>query len=291
MDLIVCPVCKNIKVEFKFKVSKLTSDTFYIYTCKQCTTEFVWPRPSIDDIKYYYDTKRISKKEESIATYKESISKLSYGGTKEAKFLLSKIKKLIPPPAKLADVACGNGHHLKVALNLGYDILGIEISNSALEICKKVQGVDNKKLIYASFEEIEGLEIESFDVIIMSQVLEHVIDPNIWINKAYKLLRNDGVLCIAVPNHASIESKILRKKYGFYCPPEHINFFKPQSFIKIAENKKFEIFKMFSRNFFAISEYINNSVINGAIFSINWIIDKLLWNLNGRYLYILMVKK
>ena len=77
-----------------------------------------------------------------------------------------------------------------------------------------------------SFEEFSD-ENGPFDLIIMSQVLEHVLDIDLWVEKAARLLNPGGVLAVAVPNFASIFRLIQGIGDPHINPPSHINYFSP----------------------------------------------------------------
>jgi hypothetical protein len=73
-----------------------------------------------------------------------------------------------------------------------------------------------------------------FDAIIMSQVLEHAIDPSDWVRRAADLLRPGGALVIALPNFAGLY-RLLGARDPFICPPVHLNYFTADSMKRLVE--------------------------------------------------------
>jgi len=67
--------------------------------------------------------------------------------------------------------------------------------------------------------------IGMFDVIIMMQVIEHVLYPQLLFEKSRDPLRQGGVLAVSTPNFDSLLIKVLKVREGHICPPGHLNFF------------------------------------------------------------------
>ncbi len=98
----------------------------------------------------------------------------------------------------LLEVGCGTGADLDWAQQLGWDVHGLELNESAVEFAK-TQGLD----VNCSTFENANLSANSFDCIIMSQVLEHLYSPRLALQRCHQLLRPGGLLLIAVPKFDS----------------------------------------------------------------------------------------
>ena len=75
----------------------------------------------------------------------------------------------------------------------------------------------------------------------MSQILEHALDVNQWTKKAYALLRDSGMLVVALPNFDSIFRRVMQENEPFICPPAHLNFFNPTSLTNLLEKHGFKV--------------------------------------------------
>lgn len=64
-----------------------------------------------------------------------------------------------------------------------------------------------------------------YDVIIMGDVIEHVMNPLAALEKAYKLLEDTGVLWLSTPNYQSSFSRLQREDYVMWLEPYHLTFF------------------------------------------------------------------
>src|SRR5664280_978457 len=98
----------------------------------------------------------------------------------------------------LREIGCGTGADLDWARQRGWDVHGLELSQSAVEIARK-QGLD----VQCSTFENANLSADSFDCITMSQVLEHLYSPRLALERCHQLLRPGGLILLAVPKFES----------------------------------------------------------------------------------------
>jgi 2-polyprenyl-3-methyl-5-hydroxy-6-metoxy-1,4-benzoquinol methylase len=98
----------------------------------------------------------------------------------------------------LLEVGCGTGADLDWARERGWDVHGLELDESAVEIAKK-RGLDVRR---STFEDAK-LADNSFDCIMMLQVLEHLYSPRLALRRCHRLLRPGGLLLVAVPKFDS----------------------------------------------------------------------------------------
>jgi len=110
--------------------------------------------------------------------------------------LLSRFNRRI----RILDVGCGLGEDIHALNRLipSADFVGVEISPSAVEICKKNK-LDNMEFLCGTLSTL-NLSQETFDLILSFTVLEHVASPREELENYFKLLKKDGILVLAVPN-------------------------------------------------------------------------------------------
>lgn len=104
---------------------------------------------------------------------------------------------------KVLDLGCGYGFHTNAVGSLTCQILGIDINESAIDFAKEhnlfpERGVFLNKAV----ECLPGRE--SFDVIIVSEVLEHCANPEIIVANCKRLIKNGGIIIFTGPNGRSI---------------------------------------------------------------------------------------
>jgi 2-polyprenyl-3-methyl-5-hydroxy-6-metoxy-1,4-benzoquinol methylase len=152
--------------------------------------------------------------------------------------------KLVPSDCSVLDIGCGRGglsEYLRDKKNC--QVTGLDISDDSVKICegKRI------KVIKADVEKdnIPG----TYDVIILSAVLEHLLDPLSGLETLRDNLNKNGIIIIGVPNFSDILSRIQYfrgkniKRYGDsredarlgIQSPGHIQFFNQPSLTHILK--------------------------------------------------------
>ena len=98
------------------------------------------------------------------------------------------------------DVGCGNGSQLALPLvKDGFNFTGIDTDSASIEHARRLAAYDtNARFLCARIEDISDTEV--FDVVILSEVLEHVIEPLILLKAGLRHLGANGVMIVTVPN-------------------------------------------------------------------------------------------
>lgn len=188
-------------------------------------------KPTEEELNTYYSNIYYQQEKGSYQN-EYSIEEVNYINSKlEQKFLLIN-DVLIGTDKKLSflDIGCGEGWSLNFFKNKGFEVKGIEYSNYA---CKTF----NKSVVkylevgdaYNVLKDMDENEIR-FDVILIQNVLEHVLEPLQLLKFAQKLLTKNGLIIIQVPNDFStLQKKLFQKFYidkEFWVTyPDHISYF------------------------------------------------------------------
>lgn len=117
----------------------------------------------------------------------------------------SKIVKFVPPGKRILDVGCSSGRlgaALKTVKN-GY-VVGIDINQEDIELAK--QNLD--KAFVVDLEKDSLTKLGKFDVIIMADVIEHLVNPVKVLKKLKVLLVPNGRLVFSIPNMANVTTRI-----------------------------------------------------------------------------------
>ena len=121
---------------------------------------------------------------------------------------------------RLLDVGCGAGAFLEAAARGGWDAIGIEVSQTAAAHLRK-QGFE----VFCGELEKANHPDGHFDVVIASEVFEHVRDPKAMIGEIARVLRPGGLLWATTPHGRGISARMLGNKWSIVCPPEHLQLF------------------------------------------------------------------
>jgi 2-polyprenyl-3-methyl-5-hydroxy-6-metoxy-1,4-benzoquinol methylase len=107
-----------------------------------------------------------------------------------------------PAPKRVLDLGCfcgGSGRWLKQRFP-GCEVIGIEMLGQAAAIAAQ----DYDRVITGAFEQVEfeaqGLKAGSFDTIIAADVLEHIYNPWLTLQRLKPLLAADGAIYVSLPN-------------------------------------------------------------------------------------------
>jgi len=118
--------------------------------------------------------------------------------------LLRVAEELSGARGRILDIGAGRGEVLKAAIDAGWSAVGIEPSASFADYAAEHSGAEVRR------ESLEDCRFasESFDVVLLSGVLEHLYDPDRTIGDIARILRPRGALFVDVPNEAGLYFRI-----------------------------------------------------------------------------------
>ena len=137
---------------------------------------------------------------------------------------------------KLLDVGCGTGDFLQVAKQNNWIVSGIEPN-------EKARIIANTKTNNSVFEVEHLLRISpnSFDVITLWHVLEHLPKLGEHISILKSILKPKGFLIIAVPNYKSYDAKYYKEFWAAFDAPRHFWHFSQQSISSLVEKENMKV--------------------------------------------------
>ena len=159
-------------------------------------------------------------------------------GRREASVRILKRIEAYKPKGKLLDIGCANGLFLDEARRRGWDVAGVEVSKWAASYARERLGL---KVSIGSLHSA-CFPAESFDVVVMTDVIEHLIDPKGAFLEIARILKKDGIACISTPDIASTMSRLLGAKW-WGINKYHLFYFSKETFQKMALACGFEIAK------------------------------------------------
>jgi len=188
--------------------------------------------------KYGYLETTPQPKSSKLSDYYKSEDYISHTNTKRNLFeKLYHFVRLITLKKKLSlinsfqldhknilDVGCGTGHFLNSCKKNGWQITGIEPDENARKIANKL----TNNSVYDQ-DRLTQLNKSSFDVITLWHVLEHLPDLEHQVQLYFDLLKPNGRLIIAVPNHKSYDANHYKDFWAAYDVPRHLWHFSRES--------------------------------------------------------------
>jgi 2-polyprenyl-3-methyl-5-hydroxy-6-metoxy-1,4-benzoquinol methylase len=197
------------------------------------------PQPSLENLGKYYESEDYISHTDN----KRSLFEKLYHFIKDIalKNKLNLINSHQPNKGRILDIGAGTGDFLSIAKKDGWQTIGVEPSTKAKSIAIN-KGV--------SFVELTTeLENNSFDVISMWHVLEHVPDLDKQIKELKRLLKPTGTLIIAVPNFKSFDAKYYGKFWAAFDVPIHFWHFSKTAIKLLFEKEKMKLNKVLPMKF------------------------------------------
>lgn len=285
-----CPICNKFNKIYKnsFPYHTTYHNIYYeYYKCSFCSSIFLKKNPSKSQINKMYDNSDYHK-----TFYEEKKIKLTNNLIET--FLNKYYNK---NNIRICDFGCGNGSFLNQLSN-NYDKYGVEYSEEYLNYLTK----KNKNIKFISSENFlkDNRYINYFDVIFLSDVLEHLPDQYKVLNKLEKYLSINGSIIIEGPveenynliYYASLIVGFIKKKLNIknYFPPYHLvrtNHFSQKYFFKRLKNMMIKNYYTFETGW----PYRNNGLLRSIISIINDLLYKKNDSQkNNRFLAILVKK-
>ena len=215
-----------------------SSDIFSMVKCRSCGLVYLNPRPPISAFERIYPANyhAFNFSEKDFGFVHKIRSRL------EAKRFISCCDGL-PADARIVDVGCGDGFHLKLLRQYGkksWTLEGIDLDKRAIEMAEKAGLVVH----HGSVDSIH-LPQNSYDLAFMVQTIEHVEKPDEVLRGIHRLLKPGGKLVIVTDNTGSLDFKLFKRKYwGGYHFPRHWNLFNRNSLTKLAQKTDFEVVRL-----------------------------------------------
>jgi SAM-dependent methyltransferase len=139
---------------------------------------------------------------------------------------------------RLLDVGCGLGFFVRKAMeHPQWSVWGYEISPKAVDYGRNKLGLAN---IYEGKVEENNFQKNSFDIITMWDVIEHLPDPAPVLSACFESLKQGGILFIHTPNVNVQLPKAIIKKFIFGYDP-HIHFLEAKDHINIYSPKTIKV--------------------------------------------------
>jgi ubiquinone/menaquinone biosynthesis C-methylase UbiE len=127
------------------------------------------------------------------------------------------LRRFQRPQPKVLDIGCGRGHLLRAFQRAGGEVLGTEFSDDACRFAREVLKLPVRVGTLAEL----NFPAESFDIIVMWHVLEHVSDVRPTLAEIARILKPGGFFMVAVPDFGSPEARLTQAGWFHLDVPRH----------------------------------------------------------------------
>jgi 2-polyprenyl-3-methyl-5-hydroxy-6-metoxy-1,4-benzoquinol methylase len=250
-----CPACGSGNRHLAFE--KLG---FTYQKCDGCGTIYMSPRPSAAVMADYYANS------ENYAYWAKHIFPASEASRREKihkpwlERVLGYCERYAVPRGTLVEVGPGFGTFASVATASGRfaRVLAIEPTPELAEACR-ARGVE---VIEKRVEDIGG-ELDSCDVLVSFEVIEHLFDPATFVAQCSRLVRPGGLLVLSCPNGEGFDISILGAG-SLAVDAEHVNLFNPGSLSGLVAAAGFEVLDVSTPGRLD-AEFVREAALRGEI--------------------------
>lgn len=247
-DAINCPVCTSTTREYCTK--QRAGKSWLIRQCSACGHGFVANRPTLEELSEYYGGMQSSQpriRPTTVALERRS----------DCRAIAQRVAALTNERGRTLDIGAGGGGFSYHLAQQGFGPVVLNDMDPQSEAVTSL--IPRSEFRAGAFEDID--DPGPFSAIIMSQVLEHALDPLDWLRRSRALLSERGVLAIAVPNFRGLYH-IFGTRDPFLIPPSHLNYFTPKSLGLALEQCGLEPMKMESRSEMTVGTGRENSAVS-----------------------------
>lgn len=240
---------------------------FTIVQCRSCGLRFTNPRPSINELGYYYPDNygpfdaHLMKPDSQNGTLWKNLK----AGLKQSSLgpFLKKISDSLfdskvtfvpnlPEGAKVLELGCATGGFLNSLRTKGWELYGVEPAEAPATYARQELDLN----IFCGTLEEASFPSNYFDAIFAWHVVEHLSNPMATMKEMNRILKSDGCLAFSIPNAGSWEFYLFRDRWYGLDLPRHLFHFTLTSIKNAIEKADFRVQKVFyQRN-------INNIVVS-----------------------------
>lgn len=241
-----CVACRDEKIRYwrqkNFQYTESASHKeFHIYRCERCGTGFLNRPPHVKWLQsiYQYSGQALTQaitledvlaREDEFPNCKVDADRMS----RQANGFNNSGND------QALDIGSGFGFYTQALRKTGYRTVSINPGKYENEVFRNLNGDEPLAMMFENYQ-----PSGQFGIVMMSQVLEHLLEPDHAISKVSGLLAPGGVLACAVPNYDSFLVKLLgTRDNACLWVPEHVNYFTENGLRALVERNGFQVVKM-----------------------------------------------
>jgi 2-polyprenyl-3-methyl-5-hydroxy-6-metoxy-1,4-benzoquinol methylase len=206
---------------------------YTLYLCEECRVGITVPMPSPEELSVLYT--RGNYRSISGKRFNPFIEFFIYISRLQRRRRIEKYKK----KGHILDIGCGRGLFLDIMRRHGWSVAGVEFNEETASYAAETYGIN----VMTGNPQDWGFDKESFDVITINHVIEHVHKPAEMISECNRLLRKGGLLVIAVPNIYSLQASAGKGSWFHLDIPHHLYHFSEEGLFILLKKNSYKILK------------------------------------------------
>jgi len=151
---------------------------------------------------------------------------------------------------KIFDAGCGNGYIAKKLYENGFHVAGCDASEQG--VTHALMNIPNSSFkVLSVYDDMHTEFGNDWDVVISSEVIEHLYDPRTFIYQVSKLLKTNGVFIVTTPYHGWLKNVVLAltgkmdKHFTALWDGGHIKFWSYKTLSKLLNEAEFKVIKFY----------------------------------------------
>lgn len=276
-ESINCPICgSTARLHFKqtkdYQYSTNYQTDYYKCSSVNCLHLFSHNTEiqNISDLYTEYTTHTISRKNilsQMIALYVYIIESI-FSFTKINREKKSLLPMAFNKSSTLLDYGCGSGEFLwNLSQSQWTNISGFDFDLKALEAAKS-RGLNCLLTNDLSL-------LQSYDIITLNHVIEHIPDVNSLFHNLSKMKKNNGVIILKTPNCSCINASIFGKFWRGLESPRHFHLFTPESLVILIKKHNFNVVQIKTGNRILFGSFLESWIIACSHFNLSAKIAKI----------------
>jgi SAM-dependent methyltransferase len=245
-ESVPCPVCGAVSERLVVEVQ----DTMFgrpgkyrLVECERCSMRYINPRPTMSALAAHYPSDYLcyTNFREEPWLLRWAFRQLQEGQTRRRVRHIESVTGELARATHVLDVGCGRGELLGRLKDkracLG---TGIDINPQVVEQVRDQLGI---AAVQGTLQDAD-LPPASFDLITMTEYLEHEGHPRRVLEQARKLAKPGGFIAVEVPDMSGPPGRWFKQNWWQIDAPRHLMFFSPRTLSMALENAGFEIVRV-----------------------------------------------
>lgn len=233
-DLVSCNLCGSRDFEVVFKAG--VAQNAQIVRCRDSSLMYAnprWKSADVEQVRAYdpdfpffqqpWFKKRADKEELQIVDYRDSRREMA---------------DCFPERGKLLEIGFSLGYGLAAWSKEGWDCTGVEPWQGGVRHAGQVLGLQH---VHASTLQEMNFPDDTFDVVVMLHVIEHLDDPVAELKEIFRVLRPNGRAIIETPRYDTLAFRLLGRRERSISCDGHIYFFTRKTLEAAGEKAGFQV--------------------------------------------------